>query len=166
MKIGITFVAAVAILASEVLIAAEKPAEPVAQGGETKLQSYLLPIDVKKIEATALAELLKQRPDLKAEDLKFSGLTYSLVPEPDYAIQQMKDGSEKRVFVSENYQELSVMYLVLSSKREADENDKPAIVHDAIFVNFPNGRGNAFHLSKGQSTRYVYPLKGADRAGK
>ncbi len=123
-------------------------------GSKAPPQAYLLPLDVQKIQDTSLTELLKLRPELKAEDLKVEGLTYMLRPDPDYAIQQQQDGTEKKLWLSSNYQELSVAYKILSTKRAGKEGERNTIVYDTVHVNFPNARYNKFSASKGTSTEY------------
>lgn len=144
----------VAFMLTVGLLASVMAAEPDDDGSKAPPQAYLLPLDVQKLQETAQAELLKLRPELKAEDLKVDGLMYILRPSPDYEIHQQKDGTEKKVWLSNNYQELSVTFIILSTKRAGTAEDRNTIVHDTANIHFPNARYDKFSVSKGTSTEY------------
>ena len=128
--------------------------EPAADAASAPFQAYLLPLEIQKIQDTALAELLKLRPELKAEDLKVNQLMYMLMPDPDHAVQQNKDGTEKKLWLSSNYQQLSVGFQILSTKHPGTADNRDVVICDTATVNFPNARSKQFSVSKGTSTRF------------
>lgn len=123
-------------------------------GEDAQFQKVLLPLDVNRLLEKARAELLKLQPDLKATDLKFSGVMYHLNPEPDYAIHQKSDGTEKKVFISDYYEQLNVTFALESTARKDVKEGRSVTIKDTLSVNFPNGRSKEFTVSKGTNTQY------------
>ena len=127
---------------------------PVEDPSKAPPQACLLPMDVEKIQNTALTELLKLRPELKADDLKVCQLMYILTPDPDYAFQEEKDGTWKKIYLSANHQELAVSFTILHTAHAGTADNRPTTVHDTVSVNFPSARDNEFSVSGGTSTQY------------
>ena len=138
------------LLLTTQLLSAQETATPLVALPD---QPYLLPLPVEKLEAQARAEILRKKPELKAEDLKFQSLNFLLMADPDYALVPQGDGNYKKEFISANYQTLSMNYLVLASRREQEQNGERSAVYDLLVVNFPNARTLKFRISTGTTTQ-------------
>lgn len=109
-----------------------------------------LAINHKGFVDEALAYLLKERPDVKAENLAFSSLDYHYQPMPNTTSECDAQGC--RTVPAAPFQErLMVSFTVLDSKRKEMIDGVNYEVHDMLSVQFPTPRMTEWFISKGTS---------------
>lgn len=98
----------------------------------------------------ALAHLLKERPEVKAENLAFSSLDYLYQPMPDTTVEC--DAKGCKILPAAPFQErLAVNFTVLDSKRKETIDGVNYEVHDILSVQFPTPRMPEWFINKGTS---------------
>jgi len=102
----------------------------------------------------ALAHLLKERPEVKAENLAFSSLDYHYQPMP--ATTAECDAQGCRTVPAAPFQErLMVNFTVLDSKRKERIDGVNYEVHDMLSVQFPTPRMPEWFISQGKSQALI-----------
>jgi len=113
-----------------------------------------LAIDHKAYVDEALAHLLKERPDVVAENLAFSSLGYQYQTMPGTTVEC--DAKGCRILPAAPFQErLTVSFTVLDSKRQEMIDGMNNEVHDMIVVQFPTPRMPGWFINKGTSSSVI-----------